>query len=106
VRRIAIRPDGSPGSEEIVVADLPGLPDGLAVAEDSTLVISCYEPSLVLAWTADCQLITVAHDPEAHALAHPTNCAFLDDSLLTANLGRWHLSRIPWGKRGIPLPVR
>jgi gluconolactonase len=46
----------------------------------------------------------VAEDLSAHLLAHPTNVAFLGDSLVTANLGRWHLTRIEVGRRGVPLP--
>ncbi len=104
IRRIAIGPSGEASDERWVVTDLPALPDGLAFAADGTLVISCYEPSCVLALSPAGKLSTVAYDPEAHALCHPTNCAFLDESLLVANLGRWHLTRIPWGRAGATLP--
>jgi hypothetical protein len=33
-------------------------------------------------------------DPTAHLFAHPTNIAFDGPALYTANLGRWHVTRI------------
>ena len=33
-------------------------------------------------------------DPTAHLFAHPTNIAFDGAALYTANLGRWHVTRI------------
>lgn len=101
---IEVRPDGSAG-EQRDVATLPGvLPDGLAVGADGSLYIGCYQPSQVLRLAPDGAVEVVAHDPTAHLLAHPTNIAFQDDALVTANLGRWHLTRIDVGARGVPLP--
>ena len=45
------------------------------------------------------------HDVTAHTLAHPTNVAFRGTTMFTANLGRWHLTRIDVGIEGVPLPV-
>jgi hypothetical protein len=42
-------------------------------------------------------------DPDAHMLCHPTNCAFRGTTLLTANLGRWHITQIDVGIAGLPL---
>jgi len=46
----------------------------------------------------------VGEDVSAHLLAHPTNIAFQGDALLAANLGRWHITKLDVGLRGVPLP--
>ena len=103
---VAIRPDGSAGEREDLVV-LPGMyPDGLAVAEDGSVFIGLYQPSAVLRVTPDGRVSTVAEDPSAHLLAHPTNVAFSGRSLITANLGRWHLTQIDVDLGGAPLPPR
>lgn len=95
VTGISIAEDGSPGRRD-VVARLPGtVPDGLAFGPDGLLYVACYEPSKVLrlgppSWIPE----TVASDPTAHVLCHPTNLAFRDETLFTANLGRWHITAI------------
>lgn len=105
VRRIPIEDDGSAGRPETVV-ELPGvLPDGLAVAADGAVYVGCYEPSQVLRIDPDGTVHTVLHDPTAHLLCHPTNVAFRGSELLTANLGRCHLTVIDAGVTGVPLPV-
>ncbi len=107
VAAIEVRPDGSAGQkwDLAVLADV--LPDGLAVGADGSVYVGCYEPSQVLRIALDGRTVeVVAHDATAHVLAHPTNVAFLGDALITANLGRWHLTRIEVGARGVPLPPR
>ena len=42
-------------------------------------------------------------DPTAHLLAHPTNVAFSGAALYTANLGRWHITRIDSDTSARPL---
>jgi gluconolactonase len=100
--RVAIAPDGSAGARE-VVAELPGtVPDGIAFGPDGLLYVGCYEPSRVLRLDPDRPVgtvETVANDPTAHLLCHPTNLAFRGWTLFTANLGRWHLSAIELGER-------
>jgi sugar lactone lactonase YvrE len=106
VSAIEVRPDGTAGEKTDYVT-LPGsYPDGLAVAEDGTLIIGCYQPSHILAVDADKQVSVLGEDVSAHLLAHPTNIAFLGDALISANLGRWHLTRLEVGMRGVPLPPR
>jgi sugar lactone lactonase YvrE len=74
---------------------LPGtVPDGLAFGPDGLLYVACYEPSQVLRLEPDGAVTVVACDPAAHLLCHPTNLAFRGSTLLTANLGRWHLTAI------------
>jgi gluconolactonase len=89
--------------EPSVVAELPGtVPDGLLVGPDDAIYVGCYEPSTVLRVTATGDVTVVATDPTAHVLCHPTNLARRGDQMLTANLGRWHLSIIepaPWAEQ-------
>ena len=96
VSRIAIAPDGSAGTRELVV-ELPGaVPDGAAFGPDGLLYVACYEPSQILRIRPDGGVEVVAHDPTAHVLCHPTNIAFRGDVLIAANLGRWHLTEVPY----------
>jgi gluconolactonase len=105
VFRIPIREDGSP-SEREEVAHVPGsLPDGLAFDVDGNLYVGCYEPSHVLRVDRTGNVEVLWHDVTAHTLAHPTNVAFRGTTMFTANLGRWHLTRIEVGIEGVPLPI-
>ena len=105
VFRIPLLEDGSAG-ERKEVAHLPGcLPDGLAFDLEGNLYVGCYEPSQVLRIALDGRVDVVWHDVTAHMLAHPTNVAFRGSTMFTANLGRWHLTRLDVGVDGLPLPV-
>ena len=45
-------------------------------------------------------------DWEAHTLSNPTNVAFggpENDQLYVSNLGRWHILKIEYGQKGMPL---
>lgn len=103
--QVPIRADGSAGRPQ-AFASLPGvLPDGLGFASDGSLYVACYQPSQVLRIEPDGTTIgTVASDPDAHILCHPTNLAFRGRQLIVANLGRWHLASIDAGITGMPLP--
>jgi sugar lactone lactonase YvrE len=93
--RIAIEPDGRPGAATIFADDLPGLPDGIAFDDRGRLFVGCYEPSRLLRISADGKTAEVyIEDPTAHLFAHPTNIAFDGSILYTANLGRWHITRV------------
>lgn len=103
VFRISIRPDGSAGTRESV-AFLPGvLPDGLAFDMEGNLYVACYEPSEVLRVTPGGTVERLIGDPEAHLFCHPTNLAFRDTILFTANLGRWHVTAVDTSAEGLPL---
>ncbi|MEZ5666043.1 MAG: SMP-30/gluconolactonase/LRE family protein [Alphaproteobacteria bacterium] len=95
VTRIPIRADGSAGAPETFATELPGLPDGIAFDSAGNLVVACYEPSRLLRVAADGSRTDVLiEDPTAHLLCHPTNIAFDGSTLYTANLGRWHITRV------------
>ena len=103
ISRIPILEDGSAGEREEVVR-LPGvLPDGLAFDVEGNLYVGCYEPSQVLRIPPSGTVECLIRDQEAHLLCHPTNIAFRGTTLLTANLGRWHLTAIEVGVEGLPL---
>lgn len=94
IARIPINEDGSTGTAETFAADLPGLPDGIAFDRQGNLVVGCYEPSRILRISPDGTVSLLIEDITAHTLAHPTNIAFRDNTLFTANLGRWHIAAI------------
>jgi len=93
ISKVEIDDEGMPGGRT-VVTEIDALPDGLAFDAAGRLYISCYEPSLIYRWSEKSGLQLLYYDPEAHTLCHPTNCAVFGDDLYTANLGRWHVSRI------------
>lgn len=106
VERVEIRSDGSAGDRE-VVATLPStVPDGIAIDAEGALYVSCYAPSRIYRVTPNEEPEVFIDDWEAHTLGNPTNIAFAGenfDQLISANLGRWHLTRIDAGVRGAPL---
>jgi gluconolactonase len=105
VFQIPIHDDGTAG-ERVDVAHLPGsLPDGLAFDVERNLYVGCYEPSQVLRIDPAGTVEVLWQDVTAHTLAHPTNVAFRGATMFTANLGRWHLTRIEVGIEGVRLPV-
>ncbi|MEM0948895.1 MAG: SMP-30/gluconolactonase/LRE family protein [Pseudomonadota bacterium] len=95
ITRIAIDAHGNPGPAVPFATDLPGLPDGIAFDAKGNLIVGCYEPSRLLRISPDgAQTDILVEDPAAHVFCHPTNIAFDEDRLYTANLGRWHISSV------------
>lgn len=94
VTRIPIEADGSAGQRE-VVAEFPDvLPDGLAFGPDGLLYVGCYEPSQICRITPTGDVEVVIRDADAHTLCHPTDIAFVGNTLYTTNLGRWHITSV------------
>ena len=79
---------------QVIVRDVHNVPDGLAVAPDGTLYISCYEPSRIYRMKPGGRLEVLIEDPSATTIAHPTNFALKGNRLYSANLGRWHITEI------------
>ncbi len=106
VARVRVRPDGGAGAAETVV-ELPGtVPDGLAFDAEGNLYVSCYRPDRIYRLTPGGRLEVLAEDYEGTLIAAPTNIAFCGrrrDVLLSANLGRWHITRYEVGAIGLPL---
>ena len=100
-----INPDGSAGKPE-VVAELPFVPDGVQLAEEGTILVSCYRPDRIYALRPDRDPEVLVDDPEGTLIAAPTNVAFGGeelDRLFVASLGRWHLAVGDVGMRGARL---
>jgi len=106
VMRVEIRSDGSAGEVESVV-QLPGtVPDGLAFDTTGNLYISCYRPDRIYRLNPQGELEILAEDYEGTVIAAPTNVAFCGEErnvFLSANLGRWHLTRYEVQATGVPL---
>ena len=106
IAEIGISEDGSAGEVRTVV-ELPGaVPDGVAFDTDGNLYIACYRPDRIYRLSGDGALEILADDFEGTIIAAPTNIAFcgaLRDILLSANLGRWHITRYEVGATGMPL---
>jgi gluconolactonase len=89
------------------VTQLEGtVPDGLALTADGGIVVSCYRPDRIVHIDSAGAVEIVAEDPQGTLLAAPTNVAFAGprlERLVSANLGRWHLSLVDAGLRGAPL---
>jgi gluconolactonase len=104
VFRIPVRDDGTAGDREEVAATPGAWPDGLAFDVDGNLYVGCYEPSQVLRIDSQGRVEVLFRELSAHLLAHPTNLAFRGTTMFTANLGRWHLTRLEVGAEGLALP--
>lgn len=102
-----VRFDLRTGSGPEIMVRLHGhVPDGLAFTADGGLLISNYRPDRILHLDPDGKLEVVAQDPHGTLIAAPTNVCFVGarlDRVVSANLGRWHLTHLDLGLRGAPL---
>jgi sugar lactone lactonase YvrE len=106
VERIEINADGSAGARSTAVTLPQTVPDGVAFDADGALYVSCYTPARIYRVAPGGAPEVFVDDWEAHTLANPTNIAWggpAFDQLFSANLGRWHVTRIDAGVRGAPL---
>lgn len=101
VSRIDLRAGGAPET----IVSLPGtVPDGIAFTADGGAVISCYRPDRIYHLDRDGRIEVIAEDPEGTLLAAPTNICFVGaarDRLVSANLGRRHLTLLDVGLVGV-----
>ena len=107
VTRIAIQADGSAGVADVILSLPPtDVPDGIAVAADSSLIIACYRPDRLYRFTSDAHLEILGDDQFGVMLSAPTNIAFVGperDKLAVSSLGRYHLLLGDVGVAGLPL---
>lgn len=108
VARVPIREDGTAGPVEQVL-DMPRMvPDGLAFDSDGRLYVACYRPDAIFQLDPDGKVRCFGGDWQGTLLAAPTNVVFAGESaelLVSANLGRWHLSVMEAGATGTPLHI-
>jgi sugar lactone lactonase YvrE len=97
VSYVPINADGSAGRPSIAIPNVQNVPDGLAIAPDGTIYVSCYEPSRIYRQKPGGALEILIEDRAATTIAHPTNVALKGNALYTANLGRWHITAIDLG---------
>ena len=106
ISEIEIASDGSAGDARTVVEVPDSVPDGVAFDTDGNLYIACYRPDRIYRYSSSGSLEVLADDFEGTIIAAPTNIAFCGaerDVLLSANLGRWHVTRYETGAKGISL---
>jgi gluconolactonase len=98
-----ILPDGSAGPRRLLCDMDPAVPDGVALATDGSMFISCYRPDAIYHWTEADGARIFAEDPRGTVLAAPTNVVLTGpkrDQIVVPNIGRWHLTRMPAGVTG------
>ena len=106
VDRVEINTDGSAGAIETVVEFPSTVPDGVAFDTEGNLYTSMYRPDVIYRMTPSGQLDILAEEMEGTLIAAPCNIAFCGnnlDILLSANIGRWHITRYDTGKAGLAL---
>lgn len=103
---IPIRDDGSAGAPSVLVSLVGAQPDGIALAEDGTMVVGCYRPDRLYAIAPDGAVEVLADDPDGVVLNQPANIAFVGDRLerlAVSSLGGWSIAVTDAGMRGLPL---
>ncbi|MCE7864353.1 MAG: SMP-30/gluconolactonase/LRE family protein [Bacteroidetes bacterium CHB5] len=106
VERVRINPDGTAGTREVFVTLPESVPDGLAFDANGNLYVSCYAPNKIYKVDQNRTVSVLIDDWEAHTLSNPTNIAFGGDAfdqLFVANIGRWHITKIDLGIKGLKL---
>jgi sugar lactone lactonase YvrE len=105
VEKIKINSDGSAGNRSVCCTLPETVPDGIAFDDGGRLLVSCYAPNRIFKVDKDETVSVLYDDWEAHTLSNPTNIAFGGknfDQLFVSNLGRWHILKIDYGKKGMP----
>jgi gluconolactonase len=106
IERVSILKDGTAGEREVFVNFHKVVPDGIAFDDKNNLLVSCYTPNAILKISPDRSISTLVDDWESHTLCNPTNIAFGGknmEKLFVANLGRWHISVLEPGIKGLRL---
>jgi sugar lactone lactonase YvrE len=103
VSRFDVRTGEGP---EVIVTLHGHVPDGLAFTADGGCLIANYRPDRIYHLNVNGHLEVVAQDPHGTLIAAPTNVCFVGEGLdhvVSANLGRWHLTWLDLGLAGSPL---
>ncbi|MGE5461680.1 MAG: SMP-30/gluconolactonase/LRE family protein [Solirubrobacterales bacterium] len=98
--------DGRAGRPRSVVSLVGSQPDGIALAQDGTMIIGCYRPDRLYVVAPDGAVDVLAEDPDGVVLNQPTNVAFVGerlDRLAVASLGGWSIAIADVGMTGLPL---
>jgi gluconolactonase len=106
VERVAINADGSAGDRSLYCTLPESVPDGLAFDTAGNLYVTCYAPNKIYKVPPHREVTVLIDDWEAHTLSNPTNIAFGGanmDQIFAANLGRWHITKIDAGIKGLAL---
>ncbi len=101
--RFDLRDGGAP---EVVMQFHGCVLDGIAPTADGGLLVSCYRPDRIYHLGPDGRAEVVAQDPQGTLISAPTNVCFAGaglDRVVSANLGRWHLTLLELGITGAPL---
>lgn len=102
---VEILPDGSAGIPT-VLCEFDAVPDGVTVAEDQNLLISCYRPDTIYSWSPHAGLQILVEDPEGTVVAAPTNTVLIGrnrSTLVWPNFARWNVARLETNFVGVPL---
>jgi sugar lactone lactonase YvrE len=106
VERVEINSDGAAGKRTVFCTLPKTVPDGIAFDGEGNLLVSCYTPNRIFKVDKHESVSILYDDWEAHTLSNPTNIAFGGknfDQLFVSSLGRWHILRIDYGIKGMPL---
>ncbi len=99
-----IEAEGS-AMEQVAQAE-EGFSHGMAFDADDNLYICDLKHAAVMKLDTESGILerfADGADGRGIILCHPTNLAFRDNVLFTANLGRWHITAIQTATRGLPL---
>lgn len=102
VVRYRILERGAAGAAAVVCRGLAHGPDGIVCGEDGSAFVACYSNSVIYRVDARGRKRIIAADQIGRVLNRPTNLAFRPGeraAIYAANLGGWHITRIPLGDR-------
>lgn len=106
ISRIPIEDDGSAGRAEALINLTGSQPDGIALADDGTMLVGCYRPDRLYRIPPGGKPEVLAEDPDGVVLNQPTNVAFAGSDLnriAVSSLGGWSLMIAEAGLSGRPL---
>jgi len=106
ITRQRIEADGSAGEYQVLAETPDAFPDGVALTDDGTVVVGCYQPDAIYTVTQDGRLDVLAEDSARLVLNSPASTCFAgaDKGTLVAScFGRRHAVKADLGIRGCEL---